>query len=439
MGTCLRYVYVIFLCLRCFQGHTQVTFATLEDVFAWIEGKNLTREELAIRQAQARKARTAALLSIPDVSGALQFSYTHNTRLPVSLFPGEIFGGAPGTYQEVETGVPYVTSFNQNLDIKLLHLAGWENLRLSAINEAVVEAEGRLTIQSLKEQIAASYFNLQLLMKNQESTQDHLYAVRTLQATTEDRFRNGLVSKQAFNDATALMLEMESSLYQIQNLVRQEINGLKKLCDIQPDQEVKVTEVAPTEVTGVSRTPLLTMQSARVAEMKAKRAKVNYRQLYLTQFPTISFFQQYANQQFNTRGKLFDNTVNWVQSSYIGVRVSVPIPSSNTVKLVSQAKFDYLLAENAYRKEKIDAMHDLEIKSLEIARYTNQMSYFRQILELKTESFALNEGLFREGLIDFSKTMDSFREMVTAAYNLNTASVNLMLARVRIAINNATL
>jgi outer membrane protein TolC len=430
---------LISLILLCAHGKAQVTFSSLKDVYAWIEGKNFTREELAIKSAQARKARIAAFIGIPDVSGSLQLSYTHNTQLPVSLFPGEIFGGAPGTYQEVQTGVPYVTAFNQSLDIKLLHMAGWENLRLSAINQAVVEAEGRLTIQSLKEQVAASYFNIQLLMKNQTSTQDNLHAVKILQATTEDRFRNGLASKQAFNDATALMLEMESSLYQIQNLILQEINGLKKLCDIRPDQAVEVSELAASELTGVSQVLLPTMQSVRVAEMKAKRAKVNYRQLYFTQYPTISFYQQYASQQFNTRSKIFDNSVSWIQSSYIGLKISVPIPSANTIKQVNQAKYDYLLAENLYNKEKLHAVHDLEKKSAEAARYSNQLQYYQQILDLKTESYNLNEGLFKEGLIDLSKTMDSFREMVTATYNLNTASVNLMLARERIHINNEPL
>lgn len=414
----------------------QHQFHSLDSLLSYARTKSIVLKSGSIQLVQAKQAKLAAILSIPDVSGNIAGTYTHNTRLPVSLFPAEIFGGQPGTFREVQTGIPYTTNINETVDIKLLNLKGWENLRLSRLNIQSTEANNKFTLKSLEENIAASYYNIINLQQQALSVQQNITAADTLLQITRNKYDAGLVKQQDVNDAEINYLTNKENLRQIEYLLRQQYLSLKLLCDI-PEQEPLIinepfTSLPFPDAPYLQSSHLL----SAIGLLQEKNALVNYKVQKAGLYPTVSFFQAYTTQQFSTSGKLFDRSINWIPSSYIGIRISIPIPSANTITQISKAKYDYLLAQKNTEQQKIKEGLEEEQLRVEYIKALSQAKSNNSIHSLRKDTYEKNLSLYREGLQNLDQTLNSFNQMVSSSYNAISAQVTVMAVKAKIEINN---
>jgi outer membrane protein TolC len=415
----------------------QMVFTSVDSLFQYANSRNISLRSGNIKLDQARKARLAAILSIPDVTGNLSFSYTNNTKLAVNLFPAEVFGGQPGTYREVQSGVRYNTYGNENVDVKLLNLKGWQNLKLYKLNIESNAADNKVTLKQLHENISATYYNIVTLQEQLISTKENIVSADALLQITQNKYDAGLIKKQDVNDAKVNSLTEIENLNQLQYLIQQQYLALKIICDI-PELE-SISIVQSVSVTDAARKPLIESNYINVASSLAKEkiALVNYKQQKYALYPTVSFFQSYTTQQFNTRGKFLDNNVNWIPSSYIGLRLSIPIPSSNSISQLSKAKYDYLLAAKGTEQQIIQTALETKQLRVEYEKAVSQVNSNSDICVLRKDTYEKNVNLYKEGLISLEQTLNSFNSMVTSNYNLVSAQVAVLSAKAKININNS--
>jgi outer membrane protein TolC len=427
-----------FFTLAFFSGtvKAQISFSNLDSLLRYATAKSISLQSGDIRLQQAKKAKLAAAFNIPEVTGNVSFSYTNNTKLPVNLFPAETFGGEPGTYKEIQTGVQYVSNLNENIDIKLLNLKGWENLKLAKLNIEATASDNKITLKLLHENIATAYFNILTLQEQKEATKLNLAAADTLVNITKKKYEQGLVKQQDVNDATVSYLTTKESIRQIEFLTAQQYLGLKILCDIPETENLQVVQKIQEEV--IIKKSFILPNSINITNgfLKEKVAFSNYKQLKYSLYPAISFFQAYTTQQYNTRGKLFDNSVNWIPSSYIGLKLSIPIPNASTIAQASNAKFDYLLAKKTTEQQIIKSGIETKQLSVDYDKAVSQAQSNKEIYELRKDTYQKNQSLYAEGLISLDHTLTSFNAMVTGSYNLISSNVNVLLAKAKIDINN---
>jgi outer membrane protein TolC len=419
------------------QAKAQTVFTSVDSLISYASAKSISLQSGQIKLDQAKKAKLAAVLSIPDVSGNISLSYTHNTRLPVNLFPAEVFGGQPGTYREVESGVPYVTYANENLDIKLFNPKSWENIKLYKLNIESNAADIKVTLKILHESIAAAYYNIVNLQEQLFSTNQNLQAADNLFAITKNRYDAGLIKQQDVNDAKVNWLTTKENYNQIQYLIQQQYLALKILCDVPETEPVEIANKVPVNHELLQRPVALQNNTGLTSSMlKEKIALSSYKQQKYSLYPTLSFFQAYTSQQFNTSSKLFDSRVSWVPSSYIGLRLSVPVPSSSTITQVSKAKYDYLLAQKNTEQQKIKA--ELELKQLDVdyEKALSQAKTNKEVFLLRKETYEKNLNLYNEGLVSLETTINSFNAMTNSNYSLIASQVTVMAAKAKIDINN---
>jgi outer membrane protein TolC len=414
----------------------QVIFASIDSLLSYTRSKSITVQSGYIKLDQAKKAKLAALLSIPDVTGNASFSYTHNTRLPVSLFPAEVFGGQPGTFREVQTGIPYNTNFNENIDVKLLNLKGWQNLKLSKLNIESSVSDNKITLKSLEENIVTVYYNIVTLQEQFISTNQNLEAANTLLKITQNKYAAGIAKQQDVNDAKVNYLNTTENSRQIEFLITQQYLSLKILCDIPVQDSITINEQLP--VSPNYSIPLISENNIVITNslLKEKAAFSNYKVQKNSLYPTLSFFQSYTNQQFNTSSRFLDKSANWIPSSYIGLRLSILLPNANTISQVSKTRYDYLLAQKNTEQQKIKA--ELEIKQLSVdyAKAVSQAKSNTEIYKLRKETYEKNLNLYTEGLMSLEQTLNSFNTMVTSHYNLISSGIAVLAAKAKIDINN---
>lgn len=238
----MRYIYLLVFVLICCSGVAQQKFENVNQLLEYVNQNSITLQKNEIKLSQAKKAKLAAIINVLDPVGNNSMTFINNIKLPVSVFPSEILGGAPGTYTEVQTGVQYTNTINQNAEIKLVNFQGWENLKLSKLNIELTESNNQLSLKSLQESIAINYFNIVMLQEQLKSTKINEAISDSLYRVVINKFNQGLVKKQDVNDAKVSFLSTKENATQIQFLIINYELSLKILCDIPDDQAISIED-----------------------------------------------------------------------------------------------------------------------------------------------------------------------------------------------------
>lgn len=421
---------VFFLTLSSFG---QTIFTSLDSLMAYASATSKTAQSNSIEARKAKEAKLAAVIGIIDPIASSSLSFTNNTQLPVSLFPGEILGGQPGTFQEVQTGVQYNTSLVQNIDIKLLNLSGWENLKLAKLNIELTDLNNQTSMKSLHENIAANYYTIISLQEQLKSTEYNLAVSDTLYQIAVNKYEAGLVNQQDVNDTKVSLLTTKENVNQINFLITQYYTSLSILCDIPENQAIAIKESISIEKNILIETEksMLSLQSSLV---QLDYAKSNFNQIKKSNLPSLSLYGNYSHQLFNTDFSVFGG--DWIPSNYIGLKLAVNLPSADLISRKANAKFDYQLAQVNVEKERIHL--DLNQKQLD-NDYQKALSQYRsneQISTLRKDTYEKNKNLYQEGLLGIDQTLNSFNAMVNADYNVVASMSDVLLAKAKIQLNN---
>jgi outer membrane protein TolC len=245
-----------------------------------------------------------------------------------------------------------------------------------------------------------------------------------------------MIKQQEVNDANISYLTTKEDRDQIEYLIRQQYLTLKTLCDIPEQEEIEIVNESPLTITDIHPSVEPNNIALNNSLLKEKLALSTYKQQKYSLYPTLSFFHSYTTQQNNTRGKLFDNNINWIPSSYIGLRFSVQIPSSSSISQVSKAKYDYLLALKDTEQQKIKSALEVRQLRVDYDKAVSKAAAYQEIFLLRKENYEKSLNLYKEGMTDLEQTLDSFNAMVSSHYNLVSSQVSVLAAKTRIDINN---
>jgi outer membrane protein TolC len=412
----------------------QRKFESLNELLTFAETKNISIKSNNIRLLQAKRTLLASKLAIADPLVNVNASFTDNTRLPVNLFPAEIFGGQKGEFREIQTGVQYNTNSTQNLDIKLLNLEGLQNFKLSEINIQISENDVKVTQKNLHDNIASAYYNIVQLYAQMESTKQNLTVSDTLLALAERKYKQGIVKQQDVNDARVNQLTIKESINQIEFLLKQNYLTLKILSDIPESENIEILERINT--TTITSKPMilfnnLLVESNRLKELSALTTIQKTKRAFA---PTVSFVASNSFNQYNNDFTLFGG--KWITSNYVGLKLNFALPNANTLTNKFKAQYDFQLAQKNTEQAQIKA--DLTVSQLETdwEKAMSQTKNYSEIIEIQQDTYNKNKNLYNEGLISIDRVLNSFNTLINAKYNLIASEVNISLAQAKIDINN---
>ncbi len=409
----------------------QKVFTSLDSLLSYATQKSITVQSNDIKIRQAKQAKVAALLSIPDPTGNSGLNYTDNTTLPVSLFPD---ASNPGKYSEIRVGQKYSTQFSQNTDIKIVNLAGWENWKLAKINIDLANSNRLLGVKSLEENIASNYYNILNLQAQIVNSERNLAISDTLFQIVQAKQEKGLVKPQDVNDSKVAVLNNQEQIKQLEFLLKQYYLSLKTLCDIPEQEQIVIAQKLPQNPESEASTVVLNALAISNSLLKEKYAWSNYRQSVKSNLPTLSFTQSNSYTLYNQDFKLFDG--KWYKGASIGFKISIPMPNANSIGNRTKAKYDYELARKITEQETIKANLVQTQLQVDYDKALSQARSNKEIFELRKDSYQKNKFLYEQGLLGLDQTLNSFTAMVNAGYNLTTSIINVQLAQAKININN---
>ena len=417
-------------------AQNKLEFNSVDSLFKYAETHSSSIKTGEQQVLLAKWQKISAQAGLVNFKMQTSFSLTDNVKLPVTYFPAEAFGGESGTFKEVTTGQQYMGNINFAPQIDIINPVSWSKLKSAKINTELTDINNLIVKKALFESISASYYNIVALIEQIEISQKNLFTADTLQTIMQNKYTEGIVRQQDLNDAIINKLSLADKLTQLEISLNQQYFALKVLCDIPQNEELVIAENAnynqPFNI-GLQTNNQLEHKSSL---LKADLAKEDFRSNRLAQYPTVSIVA-YDGWQQNSKNEFFDSNCNWVNSQYVGLRLSMPFPDVNRFTLSKSAKISKTISELEAEHTK----HENDIANIQLVLdYEKAYSQFKtanQIFLLKEENYQMAANQFNAAILSSDKLLIAFDDMLVSQLNYSAALANLLYTKSKIEINNS--
>jgi len=421
--------------LQSAKAQTELSFNNLDSLLKYAENSSISIKTGEQQILLAKWQKISAQAGLINFRMQTNFNLTDNIAQPVTFLPGEAFGGAPGTFKEVTTGQQYIGNFNIAPQIDIINTANWARLNSANVNSKLADINNVIAKKSLFESISANYHNIISLQEQIELTQTSLLIADTLLMNMQNKYSAGIVRQQDLNDAQINKLSLADKLEQLKLSLKQQYFSLKILCDIPETTLLTINE--PTNYNqqfslGLEVDNQLNYKSSL---LKVDLASADLKTNHFMQFPTISLVFYDAWQQ-NSNLMFFDNNVQWLNSQYVGLKLSMPFPDVNRFTQTKTSKINKTISLQNAGHTKLQ--NDFNNKQL-VLDYEKAYSQFittKQIYELKAQNYQLALNQFNMDILSPDRLLIAFNDMITSRLNYSNSLANVLFIKSKIDINN---
>jgi len=327
---------LILTILLMFKGFSQENpkIFTLQEAitFALENNYKAINADRDIIDAQKQKWQTIAD-GLPQVTA--NASYQNQLIQPVSLLPGEIAGGDPGTFIPLILGLPQTANVSATLSQQIFdgsYIVGVQAAKTfisySANNKEKTALEVRRAVVEAYGNVLLARASVKIFEKNIETLQKNLFETRKI-------FENGLGDEESVEQLQITLSSVENQLkngtrlegitLQMFNLtLGMDIDNASILVENLDDLTRKQTDLSLVESdfnieNNVDYKLAMNLNEQRYFELKLQKSRA---------LPTLNAFINYGNFAFSDRFNFLSNEAQWFETSALGFDLSIPIFSS---------------------------------------------------------------------------------------------------------------
>jgi outer membrane protein TolC len=349
--------------------------------------------------------------------------YRYNAIIAGQVVPGQIFGGAPGTYSTVQFGVPYNLSNSIQLTQILYNPQLNYGFAALDINQKIVAAQERLMQQDIKQQVSSTYFNLQAILKQLEFVESNIANLTKLIANLQKSYEFGLVIETEVDKLKISRLTLLNTKLSTEATRTQLSSLLKILIGVNSDGALSLVSDEMMENTILVdqnniNHPELELIAAQ-KEMNAEERK-GTKMAYL---PSLSFYASY-NYAYNIKPK--DDFRTGINSAFLGLHLDWTL--FDGFEKYNKQKM------NALNKDKLDNQEALLTKQLALLSETakNQIDVQASSLETAKEQLGLANKVYAQTQAQFTAGTISSNELIQADNGLQQAQTNVVAAYIQL-------
>ncbi|WP_109301601.1 TolC family protein [Aquimarina sp. AU474] len=356
-----------------------------------------------VAKALKRKWETTAD-GLPQISGVID--YQNQLKQPVTLIPGEVAGGNPGTFVPVVFGTKQQASATATLNQLIFdgsYLVGLEAaksfLQFNNDSEEKVLLEVKKGVINAYGSVLVAQESVKILQNNASTLEKNYQETKTI-------FENGLAEEEDAEQLQITLLQIKNQLSNAERLeeialqmfnlaIGVDVNSNTTLSDDldsltmkNMDQSVTTTPFIMENNVDYRLAFLLTEQ--RRLELKLEKSRA---------LPRLSAFVNYGTSAFDNDFVFFDSDTRWFQSSVLGVSLNIPIFSSlkrsarsQQAKIAfEQSNTDFIRAQQEIQLQYNSAISDYKL-SIENFDTSKQNLALAERIEKKNQ-IKYSEGL----------------------------------------------
>lgn len=373
---------------------------------------------------------------LPQISAAVD--YQNYLKQPVTLIPGEIAGGEPGTFVPVTFGTQQ--SLNATGTWNQLIFDGSYIVGIQSAKTLLQISKNAKTKTDLevKKAVINAYGNVILAEESVDILQNNVESLRKTYQETKVTYENGLTEQEDVEQLEITLLDVQNQLNRSKRMVNISYEMLNMTLGIPVESEVVLTDDLDELALEYSDLALLSKEipveeniDYRIAKNSEESAEIQLKLQQAKALPTLSGFVNYGYQGFSEKFTFFNNNQEYFAQSILGISLNIPIFSSGLrgaqtqqrkIEL-EQAQLELLQTENQIKQQIKTEKSDYEfaLENLETQKKNLELA---QRIENK------NQIKFTEGLATSFELNQAQRQLYTAQQNYLQAMLDVITAKV---------
>lgn len=318
--------------------------------YAYAHNNQMINAAQDVRDAYAQKWVTIAS-GLPQIEGGLD--YQNQLKRPVSLLPGEFFGGEPGTFIPVTFGQKQQMSATATLRQQLFngsYIVGLQAIKTFIEISALSEIKTKIEVQKA---VVNAYTGVLAAQESERIIADNIKQLKATAEETQKMWAQGMVEEEAIEQIQITLANLENQGRNSRRVVIISQQMLNLLLGLELDHHIELTD----ELAKLAAQELLDPVTEEFTADKnidyqlgvnlkeQKRLELKLQKSY--SLPSINTFVNYNSSAFADTFAFTQNQQQWFDSSILGVNINMPLFTSlgNTAK-TKRAKIAYLKAQN---------------------------------------------------------------------------------------------
>ena len=435
---CLMFVYTT----RAQQQDT--LYFTLDEAlqYAMEHSFNSKNADLDLQTSQ-KKVWEAIASGLPQVDASA--GYTSYLNLPVSLIPGEFFGGEPGTYVPVKFGQDYDSNFGLSVSQMIFDGSYIIGLKSAKIYVDLARNAKEKTNIAVREAVINAYYTTLIAEQKMGIVKDNLNNSDQLLKEAKAYYENGFREEQDVEQLQLMKQQAENEVIKAEREIRVSKMVLKFAMGMDVDKDIQLKDSLQRFILPIKTGTSLgaTFDYTKHIDYRIQETQVDAKKSLLSLekvsfLPKLSAFYNYQKTAYSNNFNVL--SADWYPSSMVGLKITLPITYSGArLSRINQAKLDLEKAENDQlqniqnlQMQYLTALSDLESamdkyendkenKDIALRIYDKTQIKFNNGIATSTE-LSQNESQY---LTAYSNYLISILQLLQSKVNLDKAEGNL--------------
>ncbi|MDP5062283.1 MAG: TolC family protein [Maribacter sp.] len=388
-----------------------------------------------IIDAQKQKWETIAT-GLPQINGSV--GYQNQLKQPVSLLPGEILGGEPGTFVPVIFSQPQSATATATLTQQIFdgsYIVGVQAtkafLSYSANNKEKTELDVRKQVVEAYGNVLLAEESVKILEKNKETLEKTLFETSKL-------FENGLGEEESVDQLQITLSSIENQLQnalRLKDITLQMLNvsmglDLNAPTQLQENLEDLTMSKMDLGILGVDFN-INDNVDYKLAENLNEQRFFEWKLARSRALPTLNAFINYGSSAFSENFDFFSGDQQWFDSSILGFDLNIPIFSSFKRSASTQR------AKIALEKAKTQLTEAEQQIRLQLENAKNNYTLAIDNYETAKQNLTLSERIENKNQIKYKEGLATSFELRQAQTQLYATQQEYLQSMVEV-INNKT-
>jgi outer membrane protein TolC len=343
--------------------------------------------------------------------------YKYNAIIPGQVVPAAFFGGTPGTFSTVQFGVPFNLSNTLQLNQILYNPQLNYGLTALRINDEIVRIQDQMATLDVKQQVAATFFNLQGLYKQVSFIDSNILNLDGLIANMQALVKQQIMIQNEVDKLVLSKLTLQETRNTLTTNILQLEDYLKLLIGLPFDAEIQLVQDAIVEKTILVDTSEIYYPEIALLEAQQRMNIEERKGTKMSYLPNLSFYAAY---NYNYNMKPADDFRVGIEGAFLGLRLDWT--------LFDGLEKHYQLKVNALNAEKIQNQKDYVSQQLELRTRNakRQIELNTNALNLSKEKLALAQSIYNLTALKLKQGLIGSNDLILADNGLQEAQANLV-------------
>ena len=378
-----------------------------------------------------KEIASAALPSIGSSVGGTDF-----LTIPTSLLPGQIFGGAPGTFIPVQFGTKFNANYGANFNQILFDGQVFIALQARATSLDWKRKNAALTEENIKANIYKIYYQLSASRTQLNILDANIERLEKLAKDAAAMYKSGFAEKLDVDKVNVQLNNLQTEKLKANNSVTIGYMGLKMLMGMPVKDSLVLTDIInennlSADVLYEDNFEYGIRKDFQYLTTIKKLSEFNIKRYQLSFLPTITMNGAYTKNAQRTKFDFFDKDGSWFKTALIGLNVNFPLFNGGArVAKINKAKLELQQVDNQMTALKNNIDNELSQAKLNYMSSVATVNFQKKNMQLAENVYSQTKKKFEAGAGSNTEISAAQADLVAAQNNFMNALYTALIAKV---------